>query len=167
LKLICQNLGIPVYIISIECPVNPTLPPKIKRKHRNVLVNSVHTSKPICNIKRIGVSSDLDVASTFVQPHKYKKSDVAVILHTNGTTGIPKLVPLSHENILTSLKNTSNSFALTANDVAYLLMPLHHSHGLIGVFLSSFYAGSTVILPVTFEPNEFWKDLIHFKVILY
>lgn len=38
-------------------------------------------------------------------------TDVALFLHTSGTTSKPKGVPLSHQNILTSMENIANTYA--------------------------------------------------------
>lgn len=83
-------------------------------------------------------------------------SDVALFLHTSGTTSRPKGVPLTHENLVTSLHNISNTYALTPDDVAMIVMPLFHVHGLIGVALSTFYSGGSIVIPPRFSASAFW-----------
>ena len=61
--------------------------------------------------------------------------DVALFLHTSGTTSRPKGVPLTHGNLAASLRNIGDTYALTPDDVAMVVMPLFHVHGLIGVAL--------------------------------
>ncbi len=85
-----------------------------------------------------------------------KPGDVALFLHTSGTTSRPKGVPLTHENLVTSLKNISETYDLTASDVAMIVMPLFHVHGLIGVALSTFYTGGSVVIPPRFSASSFW-----------
>lgn len=82
--------------------------------------------------------------------------DVALFLHTSGTTSRPKGVPLTHENLVTSLKNISNTYSLTPDDVAMIVMPLFHVHGLIGVALSTFYSGGSIVVPSRFSASTFW-----------
>jgi oxalate---CoA ligase len=70
--------------------------------------------------------------------------DVALLLHTSGTTSRPKLVPLSQRNIMASARHIGVTLALTAADRCLNIMPLFHIHGLIGAVLSSLAAGGSV-----------------------
>src|SRR5262245_58483622 len=56
--------------------------------------------------------------------------DVALILHTSGTTSRPKIVPLSHRNVCASAFNVQTTLELAPNDVGLNIMPLFHIHGL-------------------------------------
>jgi acyl-CoA synthetase (AMP-forming)/AMP-acid ligase II/thioesterase domain-containing protein/acyl carrier protein len=71
--------------------------------------------------------------------------DIALLLHTSGTTSRPKLVPLTHLNLCTSARNISGFLALTPADRCLNVMPLYHIHGLIGAVLSSISAGACVV----------------------
>ena len=82
--------------------------------------------------------------------------DVALFLHTSGTTSRPKGVPLTHANLVASLRNISNTYALSPADVAIVVMPLFHVHGLIGVALSTFYSGGSIVIPSRFSASSFW-----------
>lgn len=83
--------------------------------------------------------------------------DIALFLHTSGTTSRPKGVPLLHSNLIASLDNISNTYALTPDDVAMVVMPLFHVHGLIGVALSTLYSGGSIVVPPRFSRSAFWK----------
>ena len=61
--------------------------------------------------------------------------DIALVLHTSGTTSRPKIVPLAHKNIAASAANIRNTLALTSNDRGLVIMPLFHIHGLIAALL--------------------------------
>ena len=84
--------------------------------------------------------------------------DVALFLHTSGTTSRPKGVPLTHRNLLASLKNIGDTYALTPDDVAMVVMPLFHVHGLIGVALSTLYTGGSIVVPPRFSASRFWQE---------
>ena len=84
--------------------------------------------------------------------------DVALFLHTSGTTSRPKGVPLTHANLLASLKNIGDTYALTPEDVAMVVMPLFHVHGLIGVALSTLYTGGSIVVPPRFSASRFWRE---------
>jgi oxalate---CoA ligase len=83
--------------------------------------------------------------------------DVALFLHTSGTTSRPKGVPLTHANVLRSTLNIANHYALTPDDRSLVAMPLFHVHGLIGAALATFASGGAVIVPPRFSASEFWN----------
>src|SRR5438552_2853562 len=83
--------------------------------------------------------------------------DIALILHTSGTTSRPKRVPLSHANLLTSAGNVANTYQLTGEDVSLCVMPLFHVHGLVASTLATFATGGTVVVPPKFNPLSFWS----------
>lgn len=89
-----------------------------------------------------------------------RSSDVALILHTSGTTSTPKTVPLLHLNIVRSTLNIANTYKLAPNDRSYIVMPLFHVHGLIGVLLSTFRTQGSVVIPPRFSPKRFWDDFV-------
>ena len=86
--------------------------------------------------------------------------DVALLLHTSGTTSRPKLVPLSQRNIMASARHIGATLALAAADRCLNIMPLFHIHGLIGAVLSSLAAGGSVFCTPGFNALKFfaWLD---------
>jgi acyl-CoA synthetase (AMP-forming)/AMP-acid ligase II len=86
--------------------------------------------------------------------------DIALVLHTSGTTSRPKIVPLSQRNLTTSAANIARGLALTSADRCLVVMPLFHIHGLIGALLASLSAGASVYCPPGFNALRFfaWLD---------
>ena len=86
--------------------------------------------------------------------------DVALVLHTSGTTSRPKIVPLRQRNLAASARNIAATLALTPQDRCLVIMPLFHIHGLIGALLSSLHAGASVHCPPGFNALKFfaWLD---------
>jgi len=82
--------------------------------------------------------------------------DVALLLHTSGTTSRPKQVPLLQRNLTSQAHSIAAHYALSADDVSYCAMPLFHVHGLIASTLAQLAAGGTVIVPRRFSPRRFW-----------
>jgi acyl-CoA synthetase (AMP-forming)/AMP-acid ligase II len=82
--------------------------------------------------------------------------DVALVLHTSGTTSRPKRVPLRHRNLAASVDNIIRTYALSPADVSLCVMPLFHVHGLVASTLSTFGSGGTVVVPTRFNPLGFW-----------
>ena len=99
--------------------------------------------------------SELKITKDVAPP---SPDDIALFLHTSGTTNRPKGVPLTHKNLLTSLGNIKDTYALTPDDVAMVVMPLFHVHGLIGVALSTLYSGGSMVIPSRFSASTFWRD---------
>ncbi|QSZ31647.1 hypothetical protein DSL72_001214 [Monilinia vaccinii-corymbosi] len=93
--------------------------------------------------------------------------DVALVLHTSGTTGRPKAVPLSHRNLTRTMKNIQATYKLTPADRTMLVMPLFHVHGLLAGFLAPLMSGGSVIVPLKFSASEFWSDFITHKANWY
>lgn len=71
--------------------------------------------------------------------------DVALVLHTSGTTARPKIVPLRQTNLAASAANIGGTLALGPTDVCLNIMPLFHIHGLVAAVLSSVAAGGSVV----------------------
>ena len=82
--------------------------------------------------------------------------DVALVLHTSGTTSRPKRVPLSHRNLTASVQNIVRTYDLSPKDVSICVMPLFHVHGLVASTLSTLGSGGTVVVPAGFNPLRFW-----------
>src|SRR4051794_37446959 len=70
--------------------------------------------------------------------------DVALLLHTSGTTSRPKLVPLLQRNVTASARHIGTTLALSPADTCLNIMPLFHVHGLMAGVLSSLGAGAQV-----------------------
>ena len=93
--------------------------------------------------------------------------DLAMILHTSGTTSRPKRVPIHHRNLIASAGNIIAAYSLTAADTTLCLMPLFHIHGLVGCLLATLASGGTLICPNGFNALEFWKLVDTYKPTWY
>ena len=90
-------------------------------------------------------------------------SDLALLLHTSGTTARPKIVPLSHANIAASARSIAKHLALSPDDRCLNVMPLFHIHGLIGALLASLAGGASVVCTGGYDPNRFFEWVAEFK----
>lgn len=84
--------------------------------------------------------------------------DVAVVLHTSGTTSRPKQVPLRQCNLMASARAIAAHYRLGPADVSFCVMPLFHVHGLVASALAALSAGGAVIAPRRFAPRRFWPQ---------
>ncbi|MGP3699267.1 acyl--CoA ligase [Rhodobacter sp. NSM] len=82
--------------------------------------------------------------------------DVALILHTSGTTSRPKIVPLLHGNLSASAHHIATSLALSPHDRCLNMMPLFHIHGLVAAVSASFAAGASVWCAPGFDALKFF-----------
>ncbi|MEX1118674.1 MAG: AMP-binding protein [Terrimicrobiaceae bacterium] len=94
-------------------------------------------------------------------------SDIALILHTSGTTSRPKMVPLTHGNLCASAKNIGTTLELTDADLCLNVMPLFHIHGLVACVLASLAAGGATICTRHFEASQFLRGLEVWKPSWY
>lgn len=90
------------------------------------------------------------------------EEDVALVLHTSGTTSRPKIVPLSHANVCASAGHIVETLGLGPDDKCLNIMPLFHIHGLMAATLASLAAGASVWCTPGFNALRFftWTDEI-------
>ena len=115
-------------------------------------------------LELMGDGADLTLAQAgrplpWKEPIWAGADDVALVLHTSGTTARPKIVPLSHGNLTTSAHNIASSLQLTDSDRCLNVMPLFHIHGLVASLLSSLLAGGSVICTPGFQSLRFLRWL--------
>ncbi len=86
--------------------------------------------------------------------------DVALVLHTSGTTSRPKIVPLAQANVCASARHIGATLELKAHDRCLNIMPLFHIHGLIAAVTSSIGAGGSTVCTPGFNALKFfaWLD---------
>jgi acyl-CoA synthetase (AMP-forming)/AMP-acid ligase II len=86
--------------------------------------------------------------------------DVALILHTSGTTSRPKIVPLLQRNLAASARHIGQALALGPQDRCLNVMPLFHIHGLVAAVSASLAAGASIWCAPGFDALRFfgWLD---------
>ncbi|MBS0263426.1 MAG: AMP-binding protein [Planctomycetes bacterium] len=96
-------------------------------------------------------------ADDFAQP-----DDVALLLHTSGTTSRPKLVPLTQRNLCCSAGHIAQTLGLTPDDRSLNMMPLFHIHGLAAATLASLVAGASFICTPGWDQGQFvnWLETL-------
>ena len=85
--------------------------------------------------------------------------DVALLLHTSGTTRRPKRVPLLQRSLMASLRAIGMHYQLDEADVSYCAMPLFHVHGLIASALAQLAAGGSVVTPRRLTQRRYWHQV--------
>jgi len=100
-------------------------------------------------------------------PGLAKPEDIALILHTSGTTSRPKIVPLSHINVCASACNVRDNLKLGVADCGLNIMPLFHIHGLIAGLLAPLAAGSSIFCTPGFNALKFFSWMTEAKPTWY
>ena len=87
-------------------------------------------------------------------------ADLALLMSTSGSTGSPKLVRLSHENLTSNAESIAEYLAIDSADRAMTSLPLSYCYGL-SVLHSHLTRGAAVIVtPLSVVDPGFW-DLAH------
>jgi acyl-CoA synthetase (AMP-forming)/AMP-acid ligase II len=96
---------------------------------------------------------------TAARPGMAEPGDIALVLHTSGTTARPKIVPLSQANIAASARHIGTTLKLSPADTCLNIMPLFHIHGLIAAVTSSIAAGGAVVCTPGFDALRVFRWL--------
>ncbi|KAK5648570.1 hypothetical protein RI129_003462 [Pyrocoelia pectoralis] len=92
------------------------------------------------------------------EPENFDLRDSAMLLLSSGTTGLPKCVNLSHENIfpLINIIEDERYINVTKHDCLVSFLPLYHFYG-FAIYLSSITARSKIIFMERFVPDTYLK----------
>ena len=95
------------------------------------------------------------------------ETDVALVLHTSGTTARPKVVQLSHANLCASARHIGATLRLEPADRCLNVMPLFHIHGLVAAVLASLAAGGSVVCAPGMRVPDFFEWLATYGATWY
>lgn len=116
-----------------------------------------HRHSVIDSIKLSWIITDTDIQKIGDEiPEEENLENVAAIMCTSGTTGTPKGVMLSDENIISNLKSIKSYFKLCKEDKILIVRPIFHAAALTGEFLTGLISGCGIVfsgnttLPVTY-----------------
>ncbi len=92
------------------------------------------------------------------------RADLQLLLTTSGSTGAPKCVMLSNQNLLSNAESIIDYLHLNSNDVGISSMPMHYSFGM-SLLHTHLVAGATFVLTTeSFVSRRFWELVEHHKV---
>ena len=163
----CVRLG------AVPVPLYPTLgvegTANIFRDSEAVAVATIGWFRPgvdesvalAPNVRMILEPNDLDADGTPPRLHEAAPDDLAFIQYTSGSTGQPRGVMLTHENVVETCKFMSEAAGITVEDRVVSWLPLYHDMGLIGCsFTPPLTATPIWLLPPDLRNPRQWLELI-------
>ena len=109
-----------------------------------ILLHQVRSLNSVVTVNSVVAAPSTPVSIT--------RSDGALIQYTSGSTGNPKGVYLTHENLLANIRAIAHALKMNSGDVGVSWLPLYHDMGLIGAWLTTCYVGAPLLLmsPLSF-----------------
>ncbi|HEX8616302.1 MAG TPA: AMP-binding protein, partial [Thermoanaerobaculia bacterium] len=95
-----------------------------------------------------------------------RADDAILVLQTSGTSAEPKLVTLTHRNVVAAARAICDALELTAADRCLSVLPLFHIHGLSAI-VASLVAGGSVVCPPGFSAHAFFASLDELRPTWY
>lgn len=99
------------------------------------------------------------LSSLATSPHAPSLDDEALIVYTSGTTGMPKGVVLTVENLLLDADAIADWHQFGADDRLMCVLPIHHVNGTVVTLITPFYCKGSIILNRKFKSATFWRRL--------
>lgn len=96
---------------------------------------------------------DLYAHAPLPEAHSASPEDVAAIVYTSGTTGLPKGAMITHGNILFNVQSTIAGHGFRPADRHMLVVPLFHVTGLNTIMPTAFHQGASVVISADASPS--------------
>jgi len=95
------------------------------------------------------------------------ESDLAAILFTSGTMGVPKGVMLTHKNLVSDCYLAQGTPLIVLHtDIFYAILPIHHSYTMLAVFIETISTGAEVVFGKRMVTSTILKDLKEAKITM-
>jgi len=88
-----------------------------------------------------------------------ESKDTAAILFTSGTTGIPKGVMLSHENLVCDSYIAQQNLYIYETDIFYALLPIHHAYTMQAAMIVPLSVGASIVFGKSMAVTKLMKEL--------
>ncbi|MGH7277850.1 MAG: AMP-binding protein, partial [Candidatus Rokuibacteriota bacterium] len=113
------------------------------------------------NVRTILEPPDLEADAPPARQHRARAEDLAFLQYTSGSTGSPRGVMLTHDNVVRTIHFMAEAAGLTSEDRVVSWLPLYHDMGLIGcAFTPPLTAAPLWLLPPDLRNPRQWLELI-------
>ena len=109
----------------------------------------------------------LDMNGPEAEGEEADVKETAAILFTSGTTGTPKGVMLSHENLVSDCYLAQGNMNIYPTDVFYAILPIHHAYTMLAVFFESFSVGAATVFGKKLVVSQILKELKEGHVTMF
>ncbi|MDE2361293.1 MAG: AMP-binding protein [Hyphomicrobiales bacterium] len=110
---------------------------------------------------------DIDAATLFPEASAPRiaiaPTDIALLMYTSGTTGMPKGVQLSHANLLAGASAVAGWHGLGESDRVLSSLPLYHINGQVIGTLAPFLSGGSIVAPHRFSASQWWDFVDRYR----
>lgn len=172
---------------AVAVPLNPELKSKelefiFKDSMANAAITYEKHSAIIDSLKKAGKKvpryvflidhhaslSNLKIETTtggevYENPTQDVHPDIFLIVYTSGTTGTPKGVMLSQENMLSVARAVAKHQDRNSTDIGICFFPLTHITGIVNFIVDSLVTGATIILQECFDIEDYMESFDRYK----
>ncbi len=128
-------------------------------------VDRLHPLARERNLRFASSTEALDHAAGPLPP--VMQSQRAMILYTSGTTGKPKGVVTTHENIAAQITSLVEAWGWTGQDRILEFLPLHHVHGIVNVMACALWVGAVCEILPEFDALKVWDHIAQGDLTLF
>jgi long-chain acyl-CoA synthetase len=96
-----------------------------------------------------------------------EETDLAAIMFTSGTTGVPKGVMLTHRNLVSDCLLAQYNLTILPTDVFYALLPIHHSYTMLAVFIEALSVGAEIVFGKRMATSQILRDLKQANITMF
>jgi len=105
-----------------------------------------------------------DAAKSDLKPAVVESTDIATLSFTSGSTGIPKIVPLTHFNLVECANSLEDMNRwMHVGDILYGFLPMYHVFGFAVEILATLHYGGGMLLQPTVNPKDIMDDFAKFR----
>ena len=153
---------------SVVCLIDQ----KINQKH---LINQIKIYKPelIFTHHNFDSFNDYNLAYKFKNFNLLKRkkeisiklnNNLRLLISTSGSTGSPKYVKISSQNLLSNTKSIINYLQLNDKDICITTLPMSYVYGLSLINTHIFSKGTIILNERSVMENKFWSLINKYKV---
>ena len=98
-----------------------------------------------------------DSESPVTSPPPPTADDIALLLYTSGSTGLPKGAMLSHRAVTSGGRNVTEGHQIKPDDRTLCVLPVYHINGAMVTVMAPLYSGGSVVMPKRFSATDYWR----------